>query len=109
MDPLRHDYTASSKLCPSPRIMDDMRSRKLVIFATIFLSILAVGAWWATGSAQLSNAERRWEGREYAAAAESYARAARFFFWRADLWEKAGVAAAANGEYAQALAYFEGL
>jgi tetratricopeptide (TPR) repeat protein len=89
--------------------MDDMRSKKLVIFTTILLPVLAVGAWWVTASAQLSNAERRWEQGEYAASAESYARAARLFFWRTELWEKAGIAAAANGNYVQSLEYFEGV
>lgn len=43
---------------------------------------------------------------EYQLAAESYAHAGRFLFWRRDLFEKAAIASARAGDYSAAIGYF---
>ncbi len=60
------------------------------------------------GFNNLRQAERAARGGDFASASESYARAARLLFWRGDLREKAGVAAARAGEYPSAILHFAG-
>jgi len=87
--------------------MDDMSNKKLVIFATILLPLLALVAWWAAGQVSLNDAETAWQRGDYATASESYARAAQLLPWRNDLREKAGIAAGANGDYPMAISHLE--
>src|SRR5687768_6216584 len=103
MHPLRHDYTASSKIWTRPRIMGDMSNKKLVILATILLPLLALAAWLIAGYANLNDGEAAWPRKDYAVASDSYARAAQLLPWRKDLWEKAGIAAGANDDFLQAV------
>jgi len=87
--------------------MDLMRSKKAVIFATILSPVLGLAVWLVTGYVQLQNAESAWNSANYRSASESYARAARIFFWRDDLMERAGLAAAAHGDFTTAIDQFE--
>ncbi|GAB4568443.1 MAG: hypothetical protein Fur0017_11430 [Anaerolineales bacterium] len=58
------------------------------------------------GYSSLRQAEEAEAQMEYQRAAESYAHAARFLFWRSDLPEKAAIASARAGEYSAAIGYF---
>jgi tetratricopeptide (TPR) repeat protein len=87
--------------------MDDMSNKKLVIFATILVMLLALGAWLSAGTIKLNDAEAAWQRADYAVASESYARAAQLLPWRKDLWEKAGIAAGANGDFPLAVSHLE--
>ncbi len=87
--------------------MDDMLNKKAVIFATILLPLLALAACLIAGTIKLNDAEAAWQRRDYAAASESYARAAQLLPWRKDLWEKAGMAAGANGDFSQTISHLE--
>jgi tetratricopeptide (TPR) repeat protein len=87
--------------------MEDMRNKKLVIFATILLPFLAFVAWLGTGYWQLNHATSAWKGGDYTVASTSYASAAKLLPWRNDLWEKAGIAAGAAGDFPLAISHFE--
>jgi tetratricopeptide (TPR) repeat protein len=87
--------------------MDDMRNKKVVIFATMLLPVLGLGAWLTAGHLQLQNAETAWKSHDYASASRSYAWAAQVFFWRDDLKERAGFAAAAGGDFSTAITHLE--
>ena len=84
-----------------------MLNKKIVIpvaiaavLAAIFLPILF------TGQNALKRADAEFAAQNYAESAKSYERAARFLFWREDLWEKAGIAAAKNENPTQAIDLF---
>jgi tetratricopeptide (TPR) repeat protein len=87
--------------------MEDMRNKKLVIFATILLPFLALVAWLTAGYVSLNDAETAWQREDYATASESYGRAAQWMPWRKDLREKAGIAASANGDFPKAISHLE--
>jgi tetratricopeptide (TPR) repeat protein len=87
--------------------MDDMRSKKVVIFATILLPVLGLGAWLTAGHLQLQHADTAWTTHDYPSASQSYALAAQLFFWRDDLKERAGIAAVASGDYSTAITHLE--
>jgi tetratricopeptide (TPR) repeat protein len=72
-----------------------------VLLAAIFTPIIL------TGYFALKNAESEYTAQNYASAAESYKRAAQLLPWRNDLWEKAGIAAARNGNEVQAIDFFK--
>jgi len=59
------------------------------------------------GYAALDHAESKFAARQYASAVESFDQAAHLLFWRDDLWEKAGIAAALNKAPRQAIEYFD--
>jgi tetratricopeptide (TPR) repeat protein len=59
------------------------------------------------GISSLNRAEEARERGEYKEAAMFYERSARIFFWRADLYEQAGIAAAQAGEFPRAVEYFK--
>jgi tetratricopeptide (TPR) repeat protein len=70
------------------------------------LILAAVIPIFLAGSSSLKRAEEARENGDFIDAAMYYERAARFFFWRADLYENAGIAAAQAGEFSQAVDYF---
>lgn len=70
--------------------------------AVFFLVLLLL---W--GYANVRQAELEFQQGDYPSAAESYARATRVLFWRGDLWEKAGAAAALGGNHVTAIEYLE--
>lgn len=72
----------------------------LTLFAAFVIPFFSSG-WLALNRAQTSLA-----AADYGAAAESFSRAALFFPWRGDLWERAGVAAAKAQDYSRSVAYF---
>lgn len=59
------------------------------------------------GYSSLDRAEQAEKEGTYAIAAESFAHAAKFLFWRGDLYERAGISAAKAGEFSAAADYFE--
>ncbi len=72
-----------------------------VLLAAIFVPIIF------TGYFALKNAETAYAAQNYANAAKSYKRAAQLLPWRDDLWEKAGIAAARNGDENEAIGFFK--
>jgi tetratricopeptide (TPR) repeat protein len=78
------------------------RYKYLIGIVTLGFALLML---W--GIAGLRQAEREFQQADYPAAAESYARVARVLFWRGDLWEKAGIAAALGEDHVAAIAYLE--
>jgi tetratricopeptide (TPR) repeat protein len=76
------------------------------IVAVALLLALPLSALIA-GYAGVRQAEAQWRQGNYPAASEAYARAARILFWRADLWEKAGISASLGGEHQRALTHLE--
>lgn len=60
-----------------------------------------------TAYAELANAESAQAAGDFSSAASSYARAARFLPWRADLWEKAATASFLADHPAPAIALYE--
>lgn len=72
-----------------------------VLLAAIFFPIILVGYF------ALKNAETEYTAQNYSSAAKSYQRAAQLLPWRDDLWEKAGIAAARNGNEVQAIDFFK--
>ncbi len=73
----------------------------LALFAAVLAPIPFMGRVW------LIRAEAEFVEEDFAAAAKSYAQAARLHPWRDDLWEKAGIAVARAGNHLQALEYFQ--
>jgi tetratricopeptide (TPR) repeat protein len=71
------------------------------LLAAIFLPILF------TGYSALKHAETEFAAQDYASAAQSFKRAIQFLPWRGDLWEKAGIAAAKNGNENDAINFFK--
>jgi tetratricopeptide (TPR) repeat protein len=75
------------------------------IVAGLFLG--SVGSVWILGNAEIARADAAYEAGEYAQASVSYARAAQLLpfpaLQRADLWEKAGIAAGQSGDYETAI------
>lgn len=59
----------------------------------------------AAGALDLRQAKQAQEAGNHAEASAAYARAARVFFWRSDLWEQAGINASLAEDYTQAIAY----
>ena len=59
------------------------------------------------GYSALSRAETEFTAKNYASAAKSFEQAARFLIWRNDLWDKAGISAAKNGDSSGAIEYFQ--
>ena len=76
-------------------------SRLAALLAAIFLPIIF------TGYFALKHAEAEFAAQNYASAAESYKQAAQLLPWRDDLWEKAGIAAARNGDQNEAIDFFK--
>ncbi len=72
-----------------------------VIFAAIFLPI------FFTGQTTLKRAEAEFAVENFADAAKSFEKSARFLFWQEGLWEKAGIAAAKSGNPAQAVEFLK--
>lgn len=86
--------------------MKNMRRVDWVSFAIVSGLLLgSVGAVGFLGNAEAQRAQRAMEAQQYVQAFVSYARAAQLLPWRADLREKAGVAAGMHGEYDAALSY----
>lgn len=84
--------------------MGDMYNKKLVIFAIVLLLILAVFVpILFMGNMEIDQAEAAWAAGDYETASESYTRAAQLLPWRKELWEKAGIAAGANGNPTNAI------
>jgi tetratricopeptide (TPR) repeat protein len=71
------------------------------LLAAIILSIIFSGYF------ELKRADTEFAAQNYSGAAESYKKAVQFLPWRDDLWEKAGIAAARNGDKNQAIDFFK--
>ena len=73
----------------------------VLLFAAVFLPIVFMGYF------TLNSAESKLAAQDYGGAAESFAQAARLLFWRDDLWEQAGIAAARNGDENEAIDFLK--
>ncbi len=89
-------------------IIITMPNKKIIVpvtitalIAAIFLPIIF------SGYLALSRADVEFAAQNHTNAAESYKQAAQFLPWRADLWERAGIAAAMNGSANEAIDYFK--
>ena len=72
-----------------------------ILLAAIFLPIILMGYF------SLKQAESQFAAQDYLRAAESFKQAAQLLPWRDDLWEKAGIAAAKNGNAPKAVDFFK--
>ena len=72
-----------------------------ILLAAIFLPVIFRGYF------ALNRAESEFTAQNYGSAAVSYKQAAQLLPWRDDLWEKAGIAAAKNGDENEAVNFFE--
>jgi len=89
-------------------IIITMLNKKFAVPITITILLAAVVLpIILTGYLALNHAESDFAARDYARAAESYKQAAQLFPWRDDLWEKAGIAAARNGNDREAIQFFK--
>jgi tetratricopeptide (TPR) repeat protein len=82
------------------------RNKTLMAVVSTLLFAFAVSAL-AGGESALRRAEEARERGDHSLAAGHYARAAKFLFWRKDLYEQAGISAAQAGEFSNAVGYFE--
>lgn len=73
----------------------------LLLLAAVLLSMLIAGY------SSLGRAEEARDRAQFSLAAEYYVRAAKILFWRGDLYEQAGIAAARAGEYSIAAGHFD--
>ncbi len=88
--------------------MDVMRNKKVVIFAIVFLLIVIfLSPTVINGYVEINKANNAWNVKDYATASASFAHAAELLRWRKDLWEKAGIAASANGDPSKAIDFLE--
>lgn len=71
----------------------------IVILAAVAIPILI------TGYASIQRADDEFAAQNYASAVQNYKQAARLLPWRNDLWEKTGVAAYADEDYANAIIF----
>jgi tetratricopeptide (TPR) repeat protein len=85
-----------------------MPNKKFTVPITIITLLAAIALpIILTGYIALNHAESNFAAQDYARAAESYKQAAQLFPWRDDLWEKAGIAAAKNGNDRDAIQFFK--
>lgn len=82
-------------------------SQRKKIFIAIFLPLAFFTFVLLSGFVHRNNAERANLAGDFKRASEAYAQTAKIFFWQNDLWEKAGIAAAQAGNYAEAILYFQ--
>jgi tetratricopeptide (TPR) repeat protein len=71
----------------------------------LFLLLALPASTLAAGAMDLRQAQQARQAGDYAEASATYARTARVFFWRGDLWEQAGITASLAGDYVQAIAH----
>lgn len=83
-----------------------LRRRAAPYWVVFLLAIVVALSALASGHASLQQARAAQARGEYSLAAKSYARAAALLFWRRDLYEQAGFAAAQAGGFADAVEYF---
>lgn len=85
-----------------------MSQRKgIPIFIGLALLLFFFLPFPVAGFSNIRQAENAAREGEFSAASEAYARASRFLFWRGDLREKAGIAAAQGGSFLRAISYLE--
>jgi tetratricopeptide (TPR) repeat protein len=70
--------------------------------AAMLVAAILVPVYY-TGNSAIRQAEDEFNQQNYTEAAAHYQQAARLFFWRTDLWEKAGISEYANGNYTAAI------
>ncbi|MFN8410771.1 MAG: tetratricopeptide repeat protein [Anaerolineales bacterium] len=83
------------------------QSKWLVPTIILILLVVLLAPIFITGYSQAHQADLAMADNRYQQASDAYARAARFLFWRADLWEKAGIAAGTNGNFTSAIEFLE--
>jgi tetratricopeptide (TPR) repeat protein len=90
--------------------MKIMRRIDWVSFAIVGGLLLgSAGAVGILGNAEARRAQEAMNALDHASAFTSYARAVQFLPWRADLREKAGVAAGLSGDFDAAISYLKNL
>jgi len=80
---------------------------KRLLLVSVILLVVILFAVIFTGYSVLAQAETALQEGDYRTAAEDYVRAARFLFWRSDLYENAGFAALKQQDFSSAIYYFE--
>ncbi len=81
-----------------------MRGKKNVILLVLAALLAAIAApIILMGYFSLGRAEAEFAGEDFAAAADSYAQAARLLPWRDDLWERTSIVAAKSGDVDRAI------
>ncbi len=85
--------------------MSQRKKTSGIIATLLFLAFIT--PIFISGFINLKNAENANQVGEYKTASEFYAQAAKIFFWRNDLWEKAGIASAQAQDYSNAIFYFK--
>lgn len=80
--------------------------KNILLFAVIFLLIF-IAIFFINGYSELQSAENAFREKKFTVATQFYEKAAQKFFWRNELWEKAGISSAQAGEYEQAIFYFQ--
>lgn len=73
----------------------------ILLLCALILPII-IGGLLNLQQAQVAN-----EAKDYKTASTFYAQAAKFFFWRDDLWESAAIASAQAQDYSTAIFYFQ--
>ncbi|NOT03675.1 MAG: tetratricopeptide repeat protein [Anaerolineales bacterium] len=71
------------------------------LLAAIFLPLIYIGY------SSIKHGEDELAAQKYAAAADSFSRAARLLPWRDDLWEQAGIAAGNGGDTSRAIIFLK--
>lgn len=82
------------------------QGKNILIFIVIFL-LICTAIFYINGNLELQSAETAFQEKNFVVAAQLYEQAAKKFFWRNDLWEKAGIASAQAKGYEQAIFYFQ--
>ena len=83
-----------------------MRQQKWITpLISITLLVFIMAPILYTGYSDIQQAETAWNDQDFSSSERSYLHAVKIFPWRKDLWEKAGLAASANGDYESAILY----
>ncbi len=81
--------------------------KKKQFFAIAILLFAFIVPFFINASINLKQAEQAQKNGDFQTAAKFYAQSAKILFWKNDLWEKAGIAAAKAGNFEEAIFYFQ--
>ncbi len=83
--------------------MHNNKWRAPLILITLLAAVLLPIVF--ASHADVKKGQAQFDAQNYAGALNSYKRAARFLFWRDDLWEQVGISAGLNGNPTEAITY----
>lgn len=81
--------------------------KKKQFFAIAILLFAFIVPFFINASINLKQAEQAQKNGDFQTAAKFYAQSAKILFWKNDLWEKAGIAAAKAGNFEESIFYFQ--